>query len=332
MSSTQEISDRVLAAVIEFVSSINSIGNAPPDMSSLIDLTSSLTLVNMDDWERLVRGGIYFAKNRPKPPKWMFWATPNPFPTWIDLCSGDGFKRERTLRALTGAAPNGFFFALTVRRLNDWVPEVRAAAREKLPSIAAASNPAHVASVIFSILPHWSSWGRMGALDKQVLLDILSTENIASHLKSHIISTAAGPIAELLAQAGRTHALDACLQDIASGAVQPAVRAKAYRALIQGEMVWLEGRKWEWTDIRYCKGHLRAVHGHRTLCSDVPRQDALRAAICDRSARVRSVAGDVLMREPESLGPWAAELARQLASDKHPALAARGDFLLKRLT
>jgi hypothetical protein len=332
VSFNQEISDRVLAAVIDFASSINSGGSAPPDMSSLIDATSPLTLTNLDDWERLIRGGIYSAKNSQKPPKWKFWTTPTPFPTWIDLCNGDGFQRERTLRALTGSAPNGFFFALAVRRLNDWVPEVRTAAREELPSIAAASDPAHVASVVCSILPHWNSWGRMDACDKQILLDIASTEAVARHLKSQIIATAAGPIAEVLAQAGRTPALDACLQEIASGAVQPAVRAKAYRALIEGKMIWLEGRKWEWTDIRYCKGHLRAVHGYRMLSTDISRQVTLKAAISDRSAHVRSVVGNVLIRESESLGPLATELATQLASDKHPALAARGDFLLKRHT
>lgn len=331
MASQQETSDRVLAAVIEFVASLSSGASVKAEMSPLIDATSSLTLANLDEWERLIRTGIYLAKNSDNPPKWKFWSTPSPFPTWIDLCNGDGFKRERTLRALTGSAPNSFFFALAVRRLNDWVPHVRAAAREKLLSIAIASNPTDVVTVLSSVLPHWNSWGRMEASDRQVLLDIASVEAVACNLKLQILCAAAGPLAEVLAQTGRTPALDACLPEIACKAIQPAVRAKAYRALLEGKMVWLEGRKWEWTDVRYCKGHLKAVHGNRPLSIRFSRQEALKAAIADRSAFVREVVGTVLMRESEQLGSLAFELATTLASDKNPSLSARGNFLLKGL-
>jgi len=331
VASQQETNDRVLAAVIKFVVSLNSDRCVGAEMSPLIEATASLTLANLDEWERLIRSGIYLAKNSDQLPKWKFWAKPSPFPIWIDLCNGDGFKREQTLRALTGSAPNSFFFALAARRLNDWVPQVRAAAREKLPSIAIASNPADVASVLSSVLPHWNSWGRMEASDRQVLLDIASVEAVACKLKLQILSTVAGPLAEVLAQTGRSPALDACLPEIASKAVQPAVRAKAYRALLEGKMVWLEGRKWEWTDVRYCKGHLKAIHGNRPLSITFPRPEAFRAAIADRSAFVRGVAGTVLMQESEQLGALAIELATTLASDKHPALSARGNFLLKGL-
>lgn len=331
MASKQEIEDHVLSAITEFVASLNSGGSAHANMSQLIEATSSITLANLDEWERVVRTGIYLATKNHKPSKWRFWSTPTPFPTWIDLCNGDGFKRERTLRTLTGSAPNSFFFALAVRRLNDWVPQVRAAAREKLMSIAIASNPDDVTSVLMSTLPHWNSWGRMEASDKQALLEIASIEAVACSLKSQIISTASGPLAEVLAQMGRTSVLDASLPEIARKAVQPAVRAKAYRALLDGRMVWLEGRKWEWTDVRYCKGHLKAIHGSRTISITCPKEEALRAAIADRSAFVRGVAGTALMQTSEELGTLAFELATTLASDKHPSLSARGNFLLKSL-
>ncbi|MCD2164077.1 hypothetical protein [Comamonas koreensis] len=332
MASQQESSDRVLKAVAAFVSSLYSGRSVCPDMSSLIQATSSLRLSSFDDWEQLVRSGIDWAENKHKPPKWRFWAAPTPFPTWIDLCSWDGYKRERTLRALAGAAPNAFFLALAARRLNDWVPEVRAAARETLPSIAAASDPAEVASMLCAVLPHWNSWGRMEAHDKQVLLEISSTEAVVCALTEQIISTPAGPMAEILAQVGRSPALDASLQDIASQAVQPAVRAKAYRAMLDGKMVWLEGRVWECTDRSRFTGYRRAVHGHRSLSGTVPSAELLKAAIADPSNVVRRVVGDVLIRETEPLDGLALELAIRLAADKHPSLSARGQFLLENLT
>lgn len=300
-------------------------------MSSLIQATSSLRLTSFDDWEQLVRNGIVWAENKHKPSKWSFWAAPTPFPTWIDLCSWDGYKRERTLRALAGAAPNAFFLALAARRLNDWVPQVRAAAREKLPSIAAASDPADVASMLCAVLPHWNSWGRLEAHDKKVLLEIASTEAVVRALTVQIISTPAGPIAEILAQVGRTPALDASLLDIASRAVQPAVRAKAYRTMLEAKMAWMEGRAWEWIDRSRSKSYLRAVHGHRLLSDNFPSAELLKAAIDDPSNVVRRVVGDVLIRETEPLDGLNLELAMRLASDKHPSLSARGQFLLKNL-
>lgn len=331
MASQQESSDRVLKAVAEFVSSLYAGRSVCPDMSALIQATSSLRLSSFDDWEQLVRAGIDWAENKHKPSKWRFWAAPTPFPTWIDLCSWDGYKRERTLRALAGAAPNAFFLALAARRLNDWVPEVRAAARETLPPIAAASDPADVASMLCAVLPHWNSWGRMEAHDKQVILDIASIEAVVRELKAQIISTPAGPMAEILAQVGRAPALGASLQEIASQAVQPAVRAKAYRAMLDGKMVWLEGRAWEWTDRSRFTGYRRAIHGHRLLSDHVPSAALLKAAIADPSNVVRRVVGDVLIRETEPLDGLSWELAMRLASDKHPSLSARGQFLLKNL-
>jgi hypothetical protein len=160
MSQQQEMEVHILSAVSEFASSLNSGRRVVADISSLVEATSRLPLSKLDNWERLIRSGIYQAAANSKPAKWNFWAKPTPFLTWIDLCSGDGFRRERTLRVLSGPAPNRFFFAMAVRRLNDWVPQVRSAAREQLPSIAVASNPEDVVDVLCAVFPHWSSWGR----------------------------------------------------------------------------------------------------------------------------------------------------------------------------
>ena len=99
------------------------------DMSSLVDVTSQLPLSNLNYWERLIRLEFSSALESSSPPKRKIWSKPSQFLTWLDLISWDGYKREKTLRTITGAAPNSFFFALAIRRLNDWVPQVREAAR-----------------------------------------------------------------------------------------------------------------------------------------------------------------------------------------------------------
>lgn len=332
MSLQREMEDHVLSAISEFVGSLNSGGGVVADMTKLVEVTSRLPLSNLEYWERLIRSGLYQAAANSKPAKWKFWAKPTPFLTWIDLCSGDGFKRERTLRILSGRAPNRFFFAMAVRRLNDWVPQVRSAAREQLPSIAAASNPEDVVDVLCAVLPHWNSWGRLEDEGKQTLLAIASIEAVTQSLKSRLLSAAAGPLASVLAQAGQTFVLDAYLPEIASSAIQPSVRARAYKSLLDGKAIWLAGRKWEWTDIRYCEGHFAPTLCDRPLSMSFPFEETLRAATSDRSVLVRRIAGDVLIRELKTLGAVARQLAVILASDSHPSVAERGNFALKKFS
>lgn len=333
VSLQREMEAHVLSAVSEFVASLNSSSGVVADMTGLAEVTSRLPLSNLEYWERLIRSGLYqAAAAHSKPAKWKFWDKPTPFLTWIDLCSGDGFKRERTLRILSGRAPNRFFFAMAVRRLNDWVPQVRSAAREQIPSIAVASNPEDVVDVLCAVLPHWNSWGRSDEEGRQTLLTIASTESIAEALKSRLISAAAGPLASVLAQVGRSCVLDTHLPQIASSAIQPSVRAKAYKSLLDGKATWVAGRKWEWTDMRYCQGHYMPMLCDRPLTTTSPLEETLRAASSDRSAFVRRVAGDVLIRELETLGAAGFQLANILSSDGNSSVAERGKFALKKLS
>lgn len=328
----REIEVHVLSAVSEFIVSLNSGSGAVADMTGLVDVTSRLPLSNLEYWEHLIRSAFYQAAAQSKPAKWKFWARLPPFLTWIDLCSGDGFKRERTLRILSGGAPNRFFLAMVVRRLNDWVPQVRSAARERLPSIAAASNPDDVVDVLCAVLPHWNSWGRSEDEGRQTVLEIASTEAAARVLKSRLISGAAGPLASVLAQVGRSSVLDAHLLQIAGSAIQPSVRAKAYKSLLDGKATWVTGRKWEWTDMRYCQGHFVLTLGDRPLTKKSPLDETLTAASSDRSAFVRRVAGEVLIRELETLGTSGCKLAAILASDSNLSVSERGKFALKKLS
>lgn len=301
------------------------------DMSHVVEATSQLPLSNLDYWERLIRSEYSSAIQSSTKSMWKLWSKPSQLLTWLDLISWDGHKREKTLRTITGAAPNSFFFALAIRRLNDWVPQVRKAAREKLLDIGHQSDPAHVAEAISVTLSHWTTWGRIELQDKEVLLEMLTNKYIENALKLKIISSAAGPMVSLLAQVGRSPVLDEHLEEIANDAVQPSVRAKAYRSQFEERMVWLEGRKWEWTDIRYCKGSFRAVVGERKIIVKQPLIELLQKATDDSSSIVRRVAADFLIRELDSLGDKSRYFANRFASDQSHPVAERGRFALKKL-
>lgn len=323
--------EKVLSAVREFAESINSSCNVVADMSALVDATSQLPLSNLGYWEKLIRRQFSSALESTPQPKWKLWSKQDSFLTWIDIISWNGYKRERTLRTLTGAAPNSFFFALALRRLNDWVPQVREAARETLPETADASDPNHVVDALCITLPHWNSWGRMDNADKRVLLEIVSSERVAAALIEKLLTATSGPMTAIFSQVGRTSILDGRLDEIANEAVQPALRAKAYRSQFEGKLTWFEGREWEWTDIRYCEGRLKPIVGERRLSPGSPFIETLRSAAFDPSPMVRRVAAEMLIRELDTLGSESLQLADRFACDASPSVAERGRFALKRL-
>ncbi|EGM69465.1 hypothetical protein [Shewanella sp. HN-41] len=331
MQQSQIMEDKIISAVRTFSSSISSGSKVVADMSELIEVTSQLPLSSFDYWERIIRSEFSSAIRESIPPKWKVWSKPKELVTWIDLISRDGYKREKALRALSGAAPNTFFFSLTVRRLNDWVPQVRKAAREKLPELARSTDPEYVVEALCVALSNWNSWGRVEEVDKEVLLKIICEKDIAKSLRSKLIMSASGPMPSLFSQLGRTTILDGQIEEIARSAIQPSVRAKAYRSLFEGRIVWIEGRKWVWTDIRYCEGRLKPIVGERKLEIDTPLIDLLKRSSEDRSSIVRRVSAEILIREMDNLGMKARVFAERFASDNSHPVSERGDFALRKI-
>jgi len=326
-----DLEQQVVAAVKDFARAINSGSKGVAEMSALVQVTSEPPLSNLEGWERVIR--VAFSSVRKPSPwlKWAIWSKPSQPLTWLDLISGDGYRREKALRTLSGAAPNRFFLALAMRRLNDWVPQVRVAARERLPHLIKRSNPIQVVDLLCVILPHWHSWGRIEQQDKLGLLESICHQQMAGAIKSKLISSTSGPMLSLLAQVGRTAVLDEYLSEIAEKAVQPWVRAKAYRSQFEGRMVWVEMHQWQWTDPRYCGGGLRPTVAERTLAITFPFLATLKQASADRSPIVRRVAAEFLIREWKTLGEASLPLAKHFASDPSPSVAERGRFVLKKL-
>lgn len=319
------------SAVRAFATAVDTGQRGVGEMSVLDRATAALPLSNLAYWEKVVRSEFALALRPAFFSGRLTWAKPGRFLTWIDLASWDGYIRERTLRALSGPAPNAFYFALAVRRLNDWVPQVRIAAKEKLVSLAKVCEPAHVVDALCAMLPTWTSWGRADETERQLVADILGIQHVAAALRRRIVGASAGPMATVLSQAARTSWLDEHFVQMAREAVQPAVRAAAYRALLSGSVVWVEGRQWQWTDVRYCQGRLQPVVGRRALEATPPLQETLMAAAADRSSTVRTVAAEVLIREMKRLGTAVLPLAGRLAADASRRVAQRGAFALQQL-
>jgi hypothetical protein len=323
--------DAILAAVNRFLGARLSGDDVAGALDLLVAETSSIPLNKLDAWERVIRTQLWTFDCKPTSAWWRLRTRRAGFASWLDLCSRDGFRRERIMRSLSGGAPNSFFLTLAVRRLNDWVPQVRAATRGHLLRLAECSDPEHVVDALWHVLAHSGSWGRMEDADRQSLADLISIERVASALGSRILAATVGPATQILSQAGRVPALDHRLKEFAEAAIQPAVRAKAYRCLLEGRMAWVIGKKWTWTDLKWCKGRFEAVIEARGIAESVDFLACLRKALVDRSALVRCVAAEFLIKELRSIGDEAISFAERLASDRSAYVAERGRFALASL-
>ncbi|WP_141243372.1 hypothetical protein [Bordetella genomosp. 1] len=336
------------ATVVRLPAPPNGAAQARVAFDELLALTAPLPLPLLPEWERRLRHAWWHARHHhsraaasARAPRWLArlpFARARPeaaacvFPPWLALVSGDGHEREGALRALAGPAPNRFFFALALRRLNDWVPQVRAAARATLVPLAQASDPDHVVDALCAVLPAWTSWGRLQAPERALMATLIALDGVNAALVRRLLSATHGPLASALTQCLRTAALDPHLSAIAARAVQPAVRAAAYRALLSGRAVWLEGHEREWIDLRYCVSRMRPILGERPLDHAPPFLQTLAAAAADRAFRVRRVAAQALVIEMDRLAPDVlTEWARRFAGDRSPCVAQRGAFILERL-
>ncbi|WP_289029120.1 hypothetical protein [uncultured Paraglaciecola sp.] len=332
MTEKTELELKVSVALKEFVETNRPSNKVKPNLSAVTTAISELPLTKLEYWERYIRDEYDNALASGHSNKWAFWQKNTPPVTLLDLCSWDGFRREKALRAIGQTVLNRFFLALVLRRLNDWVPQVRQAAQGILSKVLVNSEPSYVADAIFFTLSHWSSWKRVDDSNRNTLLNTLSNREITNHLKMKLLYSSSGPLVLVMSEIGRTCFLDSSLEVIAVKAIQPSLRAKAYRSLFEGKSSWFAGREWEWTDRRYGEGRRKALVATRILTIKIQRLPTLLLAANDRSSLVRRVAAEMLIKELDNLSDnESLGLAKKFSNDPSIAVAERGNFALKKL-
>ncbi len=299
-----------------------------PELAAVLAITAYWPLVGLDGKERLLRSLVSreLYELRLQSGQWRE-ALPV---SWLDLVSADGFERERALQSLSGPAPDAFWLTVMMRRLNDWVPEVRAACQAKLREVALASDPQAVVAALVVTFSHWLSWRQLDEDSRAAALQLLDSAAVLKAFVDRLHRSGAGPNAHCLAQANGAGALDPHLKQLASEAVQPAVRATACRWLMDGEASWVLKSRWVWTDKNQSQGRWNREMARRPLQHPIGTVDAMRIALNDPSPLVRRAVADRLIRALEHSTEPLTELAHRLATDPEPSIAERGRFALSR--
>ena len=247
---------------------------------------------------------------------------------YLFLCHANGFLREAALHKIAGPLPTAFLVGAIVHRLNDWVPEIRRAARACLARVAAQTEPPVVAQAGLAMLVRTPSWGRWHA-EAEAFHDVLARPDVAGALADAIAASTTGPMGSTLRAALRRPTLDSHLLDLLRRARQPAVRAAALRTLLAGKARWAEGMEKKWTDKSLGLFRYGPAWRERTVERPLPLVELVEIGASDRVAAVRKVAASGLIAHFEAI-PGARDPAERLLADRSPAVRERARFALAR--
>jgi hypothetical protein len=248
---------------------------------------------------------------------------------WLLLFHRSGYLREAALRAIEGPAPSPFWLAAVAMRLNDWVPEVRAAAvvaAERTLAVTAAAVVAETAVRIGAQIHRWRRWH--GEID--VLTAAFDRPDVVEAIADLLQRGTVGGLGRALRAALRRPALDPHLLRLATSARLAEVRASALRPLIAREATWIVGYERVWVNKVYGQWRTEPVLARRPIEGTVvPVDDLIRAGARDAASSVRRVVAASLF--DASLAPdLVREIAALLANDRSASIRARAAFLLRR--
>jgi HEAT repeat protein len=249
---------------------------------------------------------------------------------YLYVFHGNGFCREVALQRINGPLPGPFFVVALIRRLNDWVPQVRHAAAKCLLRTAGLTDPRFVSSAALHLLVRIESWRRWGD-ESEALDEVLASPDIAQCLAADIAASKVGAMSRALRGALRRPALDPYLPSLLRDAHQPAVRAVALGVLLDAKARWPSGKSQKkWIDKSIGLFRYEPIWLDRPINRPLPIEALLEIGASDRSAAVRKIAASGLIAHFDAL-PGARALAQRLAGDSNPAVRERARFALDRV-
>jgi hypothetical protein len=244
---------------------------------------------------------------------------------WLFLFHPNGHVRESALDTIKDPPTSAFFSAALAWRLNDWAKPVRQAAQRCAERILRHTDADVAADVALYLLDRHLVWGRWNE-EAKALDQMFERRDVMAGIAAQLRQRATGPMATYLRHALRYQGFDEHLPGLAVAAVQPSVRALAYRCLISGKAAWPAGYEWAWIDKVYGIRQRVPKIETRDVQRSVPVSDLVGAAFRDKSAFVRRVAADALIAVRSQV-PDDEELIARLEQDRSAAVRSRADFM-----
>jgi hypothetical protein len=246
---------------------------------------------------------------------------------YLYLFHGDGHLREAALEKIDGPLNSAFFFNSIAYRLNDWVEPVRHAAHACAARVFPQTSAKIVAEAVFVLLERMRHWQRRDK-GSTILEQTLERPDVVERLAALIETSVVGSPSRVLRYILSNNKMDGYLLHLSQNALQPAVRAVALKALINGYASWPDEFKYEWINKALGERKWVAAFGTRSLVRPVPVEFLIAQGAADKAAMVRRVAADGLILHRKTVSNLD-ELTSLFAQDKTSAVRERAVFIIR---
>jgi hypothetical protein len=239
----------------------------------------------------------------------------------------DGHLREAALDRIHDGLPSALAFTAVASRLNDWVPEVRAAARRCAERVFPKTGADVVTAAAVVLLDRRNTWRRW-THERGPLDEALARADVVERLAMLIHDQTRGRMCGLLRLALRDGGMERYLLELSRSAAQPPVRALALRCLVEGRARWVVGVRKEWIDRGYGTWKPVPLFEERPIARPVSVESLIAAGLSDRSAMVRKTAAEGVVVHRATLAA-VEELLPRLLADRNAAVRECGEFIVR---
>lgn len=250
---------------------------------------------------------------------------------WLLTFHGNGYARQAALDALSSPPLCPFEFVAVVYRLNDWVPQVRDAAKRYAENQLSEANPETIAESAFFLIPQMTLFRRWDEQAASVVRESIYQQHVLCELKSKLLAQRGGKVGAVLRLLLKHPDLDSSLEKLAFTAHLPVVRAIALETLLMGRAQWLVGYRREWLNKALGISRRAPSFKSRAVHVEFELGRALSAGCADKSSTVRRVLADFLVSRRGRFTPDMARACVELKNDQNAAVRSRIDFLDREL-
>lgn len=253
----------------------------------------------------------------------------DPSIAWTVLQHPDGYLREAALKALTGPITLSSELLGIAERLNDWVPEVRAAALDATQRLFPTAGPDVVEEAAPYLLSRWGAWQRWDSDGVAAVDALVGQPEIINRIIHSLENKRSRIVSWQFVHLLRHDWIDAYLPHLAQFAVQPPVRKLAFATVLQGEAKWRSRFVRSAEEIKYSIDKSTVVFESRPLAASVDRTVLVERGLRDRFAAVRWLAAGALVENLVEISDRERTITR-LLTDKSHSVRERGKFLARR--
>lgn len=304
---------------------------------TLLELTSGKQLIHFGDHYRYAFSAFHHDHGRIEPEgarhlaQQTFQAYPELAPAY--LFHPSGHVREAAIDALAPEHLTAFTVTILAARTNDWVEPVRKRALTRLLDLLPQAE-SHVLKTALPVLIRRSpSWRRyrvvhgvvVNQAESDLLDQIMTVEAVRNAAINMLLSVTSGPTTRIFRGLAKFEWLDPHLETLSRQARANGIRRAAIAALLQGEIYW---KRAPTSKYRRLPGRREPIIKRRPVTVKPDIQSLFAAAARDRTAAIRALAADMLIR----LGPDAfpIEAWDPFRTDKRISVRTRMDFFRRK--